>query len=359
MARKKVVTTREELDGTDATAAEIAVPETETVDADDVLETLAGTDGRKYRVHKFPSKPGEGGAAFCQDYTKEEFDPAAIRATFGGGQFRVTVFDERNQIINSKRITLADLPKPAAVAAAAAPAGADQNVLVEMFRAQSAMLSAILSKPAAVAPAGPSAMELVALIKALTPDTGSDPVKLLLQGLELGKGIGGGGDTGVLDLAKSGFEALAPLIAKQAATPAPQVHQITPRIGQNGTTPNPAAGPVPQETEEQKVQAGILQKLNWLRQVTARLVQRAHAQKSPELAAELFLEDLPPFILIEEVAERFKDQASIAQLAQLDPNVAAFAPWFEIFRGEVMSLIEEEEEEPARPDIEGAAPSAA
>src|SRR5271156_828124 len=123
MPRKKTVTTREELDGADA-IPEIKVTEPpDDEEGDDVLGSLLGADGRKYRVHKFPTKPGEGGALFCQDYTKEEFDPAAIRAAFGGGKFRVTVFDEKNRIVSSKQIAIAELPRSAqpTVAAPAAP----------------------------------------------------------------------------------------------------------------------------------------------------------------------------------------------------------------------------------------------
>src|SRR5271169_4603477 len=134
----------------------------------------------------------------------------AIRAAWGGGKFRITAFDAQNKIAGSKQIMIAELPqKPSAalVPVASAAPDASRELLMEMIRSQGNMVTALLSRE--TAQAGPTAMELVTLIKALQPPESdrSDPVKMLLQGLELGKGLGGGG-TDLMDLAKSGLETL-------------------------------------------------------------------------------------------------------------------------------------------------------
>src|SRR5271170_1687616 len=351
MPRKKVVTTREELDGEDATP-EIKVTEAPD-EGDDELGSLLGVDGLKYRVHKFPTKPGEGGAAFCQDYTKEEFDPAAIRAAFGGGKFRVTVFDEKNRIVNSKQITLAELPRssqPIAQAPAAAPqSDGMQAMMMEFIKGQAAMVAALLARPQAPVPAGPSLTDLLALIKASESKT--DAVDTLLKGLEMGQRLGGGGGDGdsLLGLGKTALETLAPMIRRQAEAPAAPVTARLPHA--QNPKPNGAA-PVP--TVEEKAKMEIVNKLRWVNAMTADMCKRAAAGKSAELYAEVMLDNLPPYITIDEIAERFADPNAVAMLAQINPAVTTHAAWFESFRVAVNSMIEPEEPAPPKPDIEGA-----
>lgn len=357
--KKTVVNTREE--------TEIEVPAAEpAADAppDDIFsfEGFDADDG-KFRVHRMPTKPGEGNQ-YCQDYTRDELSYDAIRASWGGGKFRITAFDAQNRIAGSKQIFIAELPKtamPAAIVAPLSPAGdANRDLLMQMIKSQGDMVTALLSRETAPAPAGPTAMELVTLIKALQPadSARTDPVALLLQGLELGKGLGGGG-TDLMDLAKSGLETLGPLIAKQAAAPAAPpaapVPRGTPRQ-LNGATAavNGAAAPpaVPKEpTIEEQAKLDILKKLKWLQTTAAHLCQLAAKQKSAELYAEVFLDNLPPYITPQEVFERFSAADAIAQLAQVEPGVRAYAPWFEEFRAEVLSMMTaEDDDEPPQGD---------
>ena len=356
MPRKKVVTTREELDGKDAETTEIQVPDAVADESDDILGALLGTDGRKYRVHKMPSKAGER-EAFCQDYTKEEFDPAAIRAVFGGGTYRVTVFGEDNKITNSRRLTIADLPKSNLVIdqnPRPAQTDATQLMLMEFIKGQSQMVAALLSRETAPPVAGPTAMELVTLIKALQPaDGGTDPVALLLKGLELGKGMGDGG-TDWMDLAKTGLTAAVAMAGKPAA-PAPTVTRAPPPqlTVKNGAAPADVPRGTPAEpTPAEREQMDIIKKLNWLKAVTGDLVRRAAKGKDAELYAEVFLDNLPDFISLEEVAERFADPGAVAMLAQLDPAVTAYAPWFAEFQAAVNSMIASDEDDPLPPVID-------
>ena len=348
MARKKVVTTREELDGADTEIQVIAPPE----EAEDDLFAFEGLEGGgKYRVHKMPTKPGEGNA-YCQDYSKDELSLDSIRSSWGGGRFRITAFDAENKIRGSKQITIAELPRvgretipPVAVQV---PSDGMQLMMLKFIEGQSAMVSALLSRETAPAPAGPSVMEILALIKGMAPEKGSDPVEMLLKGLTLGKELGGGsGETNVLDLAAKGFDTLKPMIAAQALkaqqTQAPKVAQAPPRIA-----PAPIADePAKELTEEEKKQMDIMKRLQWMKGVAERMVVRARQGKDTELYAELFLDNLPEFITIEEIRERFADPSAIAMLAQLTPEVANYAAWFEEFRQAVMTLTEPDEDDTA------------
>lgn len=352
MARKKVVTTREEVDGTDATAAEIPVAEPENGDA---LAALLGdsSDDVRYKVYLQPAKAGDK-VQYCATYGREELNLDTIRDTFGGGTFKITGFDSRNQYAGSKVVSIMGLPKtPQAAAPAPAPAsgGNFELLLLKMLENQGNMVTALLNRPAPVVPAGPSVMEILALIKGMNTESKSDPVELLLKGLTLGKELGGSGETGLLDLGKSALETMAPLIRKQAES-APTVRvqnpAAAPRIAPatNGHAAAPAAAP----TAEDKAKMEIVDKLRWLTRVTETLVKRAAARKSAELAAEIFMEDLPPFITPQEVFDRFSDPGALGMLAQLDPKVLTYAPWFEEFRQGVLAAFDVDEEPAAPPN---------
>jgi len=353
MGRKKVVTTREEVDGGDAEVKITTIPD------DDEEDTLSSFDGLldggiRFRVHKFPTKPGEGNS-YCQDYSAEELSLDAIRASWGGGRFRITAFDDKNKIKGSKQVTIADLPKSSSstngAAAPAAPAAADGThaMLLAFIKSQGDMVAALLSRETAPPPSGPTAMELVALIKALQPEKVEDPTALLLKGLDLGRSLGGDGGTDMLSVAKSGLEALAPLIAKQnQAPPAPPRPAIQRNPAPNPPLTPPQAAAPAQPEDPQKMD--MLKKLEWLRQVTVWLLSRASKDKDPAIAADFFMEDLPPFVTHEEIFERFSDPGAVAMLAQLDPRVPAYSPWFEKFRLAVLDTFETDEEPPSPPN---------
>lgn len=350
MARKKVVTTREELDGKEAEVTEIPVPDAEPGDA---LAALLGdsSDDVRYKVYLQPAKAGDK-VQYCATYGREELNLDTIRDTFGGGTFKITGFDSRNQYAGSKVVSIMGLPKtPQAAAPAPAPASGinTETILLKMMEGQSNLINAIMSRPVPVAPAGPTVMEILALIKGMNTESKTDPIELLLKGLALGKEMGGSGGTDLMDLGKTALETMAPLIRKQtesAPTVRVQNPAAAPRIAPatNGHAAAFAVAP----TAEDKAKMEIVDKLRWLTRVTETLVKRAAARKSAELAAEIFMEDLPPFITPQEVFDRFSDPGALGMLAQLDPKVLTYAPWFEEFRQGVLAAFDVDEE-PAPP----------
>jgi hypothetical protein len=193
-------------------------------------------------------------------------------------------------------------------------------------------------------------MEILALIKGMNTEQKTDPIELLLKGLALGKEMSGSGGTDLMDLGKTALETMAPLIRKQSeATPTVRVTQpriAAPAPNGNGATHPPAAAPAPAPAAPQdRAQMEIVDKLRWLTRVTETLVRRAALNKNAELAAEIFMEDLPTFITPQEVYDRFSDPNALSMLAQLDPKVLGYAAWFQEFREAVLASFEPDDEE--------------
>lgn len=366
MGRKKVVTEETFEPGEKADNAEILLADPNAPIEDELAGLLGADDSDdvKYTVHKMPTKPGER-VGYCNTYTRGDLSLDTIRSTFGGGQYRITGRDGKNQYVTSKQVTIVDLPKapglggvaPSADLAAIlmAAKGSDSSAMVmpllmAMIKSQGDMMAAIANRPQEK---GPTAMELIAMMKSLQPekDSGSEAVKLLMQGLTLGKEIGGGGETGMLDVAKQGLEMLAPLVANQAKNPAPV---RVPRP--NGHAPQPAQLPPqspPPMNAAPVVQAPqgnpMMQKLMWIRQLTQTLIVHAIKDHSPDTYAEVVLDNLPPFITEQEILERLTPDNAVAQLARLNPQVTEYAPWFEQFRVAVLDMLSDDPEEPAPP----------
>ncbi|HVA16676.1 MAG TPA: hypothetical protein VMV59_03075, partial [Candidatus Dormibacteraeota bacterium] len=137
-------------------------------------------------------------------------------------------------------------------------------------------------------------------------------------------------------VASKGIDMLKPLIEREAQNPRPaQVGQVTPRLA----APAPGAAAPSPETDP------MLRQLNWLRVQTNALVIQASRGKSPALYAEVLLDNLPDFISEQEFYERLKSPDAIAQLAQLNGDVAKYAPWFEELRKEILAQFSEDEAE--------------
>ena len=369
MAKKKTTT---------VTTSEVVIPEVETpepaptdLDSLDEWDVLDDSEGLKFQVHKMPTRAGER-EAYCMTYTGTDLSLDAIRETFGGGTFRITARNAQNQYQGSKRVTIIDLPKPPVPAQGGeylrrgeSSQNESMGLMIKMFEQQGAMLTAMLTRPLPVAPAGPTALELVQLIKAMERKE-SDPITTLLKGLELGKQLGGGGgETSVMDLGMTALQALGPMIAAQAQKPA-QPQKTLPAAAAAAT--NGAKAPAKEtETPKQEGQEmGLLQKLEFLRVATAQLCVHARKGKrpdgefvkDPDLYAEVFLDNIPEQILtLDEVIERMREPNAVEQLAQVNPQVKEFAEWFEAFRRACLDHVDEEgDEEGDEPEGGEAAP---
>jgi hypothetical protein len=333
----------------------------------DVIAELRGMgagDGYRYRVNKISSKPGEA-AGYCATYDAGDLSLDTIREQFGGGKYRIRVVDQGGKYIGNATVEIVGLPKPATPAVAPAapaqdlsgiaeiiaamkPAAPDAaagdrvtTMLLAMMENQGKMFQAMMSRDK-----GPSITEILALVQ---NKGGGDksPVDLLLEGLKLGRELGGDSGGSELDVANKGLDVLGQLIAQKQNEQAPPPQQLLPRALPATATATPAAPAGGQDV-------GLLQKLNWLRAQTTALVGQAKRQKNPELYAEVMLDNLPPFITAEEILQRLQAPGAVAELAQLNAEVNQHAEWFEDFRQAVVELLTnppEPEPDPETPAV--------
>lgn len=367
MARKKVVTT-EETDGDEAELLSPGVPAQADFEPDpdmDVIEelkALAGDDGVKWIVHKISTKPGERGG-WCAEYQTGELSLSGLRDTFGGGRYKIQGRGiSGGRIIAQRTLDVIDTPKPpgangganggidvAALAAALKPGdNAMLPLLLKMMESNTQQMTALFNGLNRQSDnKQPSAMELVALIKALQPekrDGEESAVALLLKGLDLGREMGGGG-TDWMDLAKSGLGLVKPLVEAQAraapALPAP--------VAPPAVTP-PALAPPAQSAQPAPTNGvdPMLQQLGWLKAQLNNLVIQAAKHNAgrggdPELYADIVLDNLPPYIDPEQLYARLAAEDALAQLVQVDARVNQYLPWFAAFRQAILDSFAPEE----------------
>lgn len=356
MAKKKVTTVTTSEQVLPDPPSEIEAPQDPAdVDSLDEWDALDDAEGLRFQVHKLPSRAGER-EAYCYTYTGSDLSLDTIRETFGGGTFRITARDAKNQYAGSKRVTIIDLPKAQVPAREGEflqrgeRSGAEaMTMIMKVMEEQGKLLAALLTRPPPAPVTGPTAIELVQLIKAMERKE-SDPVGMLLKGLEMGKSLGGGGETSMLDVAAQGLSALAPLIAAQSNKPPAPARKAPP---QPPPAQLPATEQPPAEPEKTGEQVLILKKLNWLRIQTSQLVNFAALGKrqdggwvkDPELYAEVFMDNLPDFVSLDEIVERMQAPNAVAQLAQVVPQVTQHAEWFENFRQACLDSVEADEGE--------------
>lgn len=386
MARKKVVTTTVD---DDAAAGDTELLPVGVADADedlaadrdmvDELKTLAGDDGVKWTVHKIATKPGDK-SGWCADYQTGELSLQGIRDTFGGGRYKIRGTRlSGGQYVASRTLEIVDMPKAeiapgaqggqdiAAILAAVKP-GTDAGMmplLLEMIKSNTQQMTALFqgmnNRPAEKQT---SAMELVTLIKALQPDKGDEKsgVDMLLEGLRLGRELGGGGGgADWMDLARTGLEAIKPAIEAQAQARGAAPAALPAPVQAALPNPHPAAAPAPPGQPQPAGADPMIQQLNWLRSQVNLLVGQAakHAAGKggdPELYAEIMLDNLPAFITPEALLERISAPDALTQLASIDARVNQFVPWFTQFRQAVMDFFIEDETPGEEPPAEGAPP---
>lgn len=101
----------------------------------------------------------------------------------------------------------------------------------------------------------------------------------------------------------------------------------------------------------------VIRQIQWVKAQLTALVGQASRGKSAELYAEVMLDNLPPFITPDDIAERIGAPDAIAQLAKLEPRVLQHAAWFEEFRKAVNEYLTDTDE-PEAPEARTIAPSA-
>lgn len=344
----------------------------EDADALAELDEMGGA-GARYEVRRTSPAPFTG---YVGTYPRDQFSPDRLFSEWGGGNYTIRVRGTNGQMIGSKQLQLAGNPhhkaEPAVQHAAPAQGGSLVGELAPVLAAMqkssesqisllTSLVTGLINKPAPVLPPAPDPLAMIAALKdVLAPakgDTGGDAVKLLLQGLELGKELaGGGGESSMADVALKGFDTLKELAAVTApATPAPR-KPAAPPAAAPGTVPAQVAPPNKQPAAPPAQGAPVnpnMAKLQWLKQQTVALCGIAARDKDPALYAEVFLDNLPETFDVQEVLTQMQTPGAIDRLALLNPNVKKFAAWFEEFRQEVIALLTDVDDPVERTGDEG------
>jgi hypothetical protein len=364
--RRRTTVIREDLPaaGNDEIKLSDAVPDADDDSELDVIEKLRGMgsgSGYTCAVYRIRVNPGEK-QGYCRTFNMADISPETIREIYGGGTYRLKVKDSNGKFVHggSEVIEIIDEPKVGVVMPAGQPAPMETldgiakiaamfkpgtsdggmaamiPLILGMMDSQSKLFASMMNRPRDEL----KIADIIALVK--SSGEGSDPVKLLLQGLELGKGLGGGGETGWMDIGKSALEAIGPMLAQQREANGLPAHDTTTR--QRPALPAPKPGEAPAQPRGEG-DVGLIQKLNWLKQQVNILIHHAARNKNPELYAEVMLDNLPPFITEDEILQRMHEPDAVATLATLDGRVANHAAWFEAFRLAVIASIEDDGED--------------
>lgn len=338
---------------------------------DDALAELRGLGAggdHRFTVSRVSTEPGRK-AGYCKTYTVGDLSLDTIRDEFGGGKFKIRVIDSAGKYVSQTTVDIVDLPKPAAAAAAVTAPGADlagiaallaavkpgdgaggiaqiMTMMMAQQKATTDMIVGLMNRPV---PQGPSITDILSIMNANKTEK-TDPVALLLQGLELGKTLAGGGDDGggMLGVAKQGLELITPLVQqgmedRRAAIAANPRRLSAPKATAEVTPTATGVAPVASNVETAGAQpVNVLKQLQWIKAQLNMLVQHASRDKDPELYAEVMLDNLPDFISVEDIEKHIGATDAVAQLARIDSRVTQFAPWFEKFREAVKTFIADE-----------------
>lgn len=316
------------------------------------LEELAGSDAR-FEVRRTAPAAFVG---YVGTYTRDVFSLNLLYSEWGGGNFTLRVKNTRGEYVGTRRVVLAGSPhhkkevlEPVAVAPSSgigemAPLlAAMQSNTDKQIGMLTTLLTGLLNKPP---PAAPDPIAIIASLKdILKPDkgdSGADAVKLLLQGVDLGKSLGGGEETSMADVFLKGFDTLKD-VAKIAPTApgARPAQRIPARVA--SVPPGTVPASEPAEAPNKEVPTLEQRQREWIRKQTLFLVHQAKRKKDPGLYAELFLDNLPDFVPVADVLTQMRDPDIVAKLSFLVPDVAGFSEWFEEFRLEVVEQIENPE----------------
>lgn len=379
-AGKRVVTTVEETVAEEQLGSELDL-EPDTPDGDEgedfltVLGDLAGGSEARCEIRR--TSPADF-AGYCCTYPLSEMSLDRLQGEWGGGKFNVRVRNARGEFKGSTSIQIAGKPRHRddtnAVPVVAVPAAPQQDLGAILKAAMDAnkpqidmltsLVTALINKPVpAPPPPGPDTLEVIAaLAPILKPDKGgggdpADAVKLLMQGIELGKDLAGGGDgDSMLGLAGKGLDMVKTLAAQQPRRPvlpppARRVPTRAPALAPPGKEPGTVSAQesaVPPADEVEVVNPQdppMIKLLGWIKQQTQLLVYQAARGKDPQLYADLFLDNLPQGVSLETIHEQMSAPDALEKLAQVNPAVRQHPEWMERFRQAVLDGIGEDDED--------------
>lgn len=335
---KKVVTTTEEVDGIETDA-----PEKLEDDVIRALTELDGADEVRWQVHRVSaSNPG-----FCEpELSTAELSLHRIATSHGPGRYRVKGIKQDGTYFKSARITIAEPLK--SFIPISAPTQPDSLMLAQMQQT-TAIVTAALARPEPPRSEIPWAAIVASLplmltaMKDLFKNTSADDAmeKLVKQLALVEKLRGADKETGSnwTDIIRDGLQTLPSLLAGRVPQTAPantSVHVRAVSIG--GAT---LALETPEAVEPTVEMLGE----TWLRQRLIDLCQNAQQNKSAELRADLFMDDLPSYIPEAIVLQILQDEKWFEKLSAFEPMVVSYSGWFEEFRDSLLDTLQPDGEQ--------------
>lgn len=274
-----------------------------------------------------------------------------LRDEYDGGKFHIQIYRNKKRY---KRLQVnVEVPKKVAVAALV------KNDLAEVFKEMGRQqqenfnmlkdtVLQMVGKPSTPPPSQIETMTLmIGLMKSMKdfaspqiPQTPAfDPEKmfdLFLKGMEMGRESGGGGETGLMDIAKELIK--SPLLGQlaQAATtpqlPPPNMRMAKPvaaALTDNPVKETNASALNPQVAKGDTVNNPVLKHyLNML-------VQKAEKDSDPILYAEFILDNVPQSM----VEQNIMREDLIEYASSIDPRVKQHEQWFLELRDHIITVL--------------------
>lgn len=362
MAKKKtqtVVVTEPDIEEAEVSGVldevEDEMEESLALDLQAVLAELGDTG--QLTVQLIKTHPKEE-AGVCSTYSGAELSLDRVREEFGAGKYKLLVRGPTGRIATRKQVSivakkvpqgpnvteLADLLKKQ-------QSGEGSNntlLLMKMLEMQSQTMIAAMNRPLPPVHTPPSfgPAEMVTMMTGLAsimkPSSVESPIDAMLKGVDLVRKIRGdddGGGDSVVSVVSKGLDMAASMLnGAQNSTPAPPASRtVSARVIDTPT----AIAPASTEPAEPAPPDVLAVKLAWLKEWTRRLVDKARADRDPELYADVFLDELPEFVTATDLDGALRDAGWLTQLTLMNPNVADHSEWFAHFRGCVVERLDE------------------
>ncbi len=368
----------------EALAGTARIDDTEEIDDADELRALQELEGAESTRWNITRKEPADKAGYVGTLTSTELTLERIAQLYGVGKYQVRGHRTNGQFAGQSTVVIACAPPAVPAAANAAPASAVQDVLAiireerergkdELFKWGSLLVPAITPilgrlfegrKETTLA-------ELTTALANMKQLAGADQsqvskVEEFARMVEVVKGIIGEGKqaTGrtwvdaIVEGVKEVGPAVAGLVAARGQQPIivpagaippgmpgwPRI-QAPPAAPMQSAVPAPAAAPVP--PAEKQEQDPMLALLQWFNAQLPMLVEKAKADRDPQLYADVLADNLPEGAKPADLKQWLGRADWWEMLANFHAPCAHYRGWFTEMRNRLLRLIEDSEREHA------------
>jgi hypothetical protein len=293
-----------------------------------------------------------------------------LRDEYDGGRFHIQIYRNKKRY---KRLNVTvEMPKKAAIATMVKNDMAE--VLKEMGRQQqenfNMLKDTVMQMVGKPSTPQPSQMEMMTGMMTLmmsmknfvSPPAQSNVspdkmIEVLIKGMELGRESGGGGETGLMDIAKELIKSpllgsLAQAVNNPPQLPRPAMQPQIPMQSKPGTIPAQPQMTTQAQAQAQPKPQGTNMTNPVIKHYLNQLIQKAEKDSDPVLYAEFILDNVPQSM----VEENIMREDLIEYLSSIDPRVSNYKEWFIELRDHIISVLtipDEQEDNEGNSDISG------